>query len=165
MSHESHPIDDPDSCDALREWADANCSDDPGDTGHGLVRAAVLEVERELFDRTRGGGARVENADLVGILTKALNDFAELAKKNSAYDVACAGRSAHAIFLKRLANRRGIPEKSKTKMLDDWKEVWSATTVQVDPAFAVAVDFDVLRKDCDPSEIGSDALCGGCAVS
>ena len=61
-------------------------------------------------------------------------------------------------------NRRGIPERNKTKMLDDWKKVWTATTAEVDPAFAT-VDFDVLRKDCDPSEIGSDALCGGCAVS
>ena len=101
----SHPIDDPDSCDALREWADAECSDDPGDTGHGPVRAAVLEVERELFERTRGGGARLEDADLTNKLTKALNAFAELAKKNPknpTYDVACAGKSAHAIFLKRL---------------------------------------------------------------
>ena len=163
MSHVSHPIDDPDSCDALREWADANCFDDPGDTGHGSVRAAVLDVENELFERTRGGGARLENADLTKKLTKALNAFAELAKKNPTYDVACAGRSAHAIFLKRLANRRDIPERNKTKMLDDWKEV-TATTAEVDSAFAT-VDFDRLKKDCDPSEIGSDALCGGCAVS
>ena len=165
MSHdESHVIDDPASCNTLREWADANCSKDSRDTGHGPVRDAVIEVEDELFERTREGGARLEDADLVDKLSNALKNFAELASKDSAYDVACAGRSVHAIFLRKLANRSGIPEASKTNILADWKNVWTKTVKKVDSTFA-AVDFGELRKDCEPSEIGSDALCGGCAVS
>ncbi|MBE36354.1 MAG: hypothetical protein CMI16_12500 [Opitutaceae bacterium] len=153
MSHDETP-----SCDTLREWADTNCSDNLRDTSHGLVRVAVLEVERELFERTRGGGAKLVNADLTKKLTVALDTFAELTKKRE--DVACAERSVHAIFLRKLASRRGIPDTLKKKMLDDWNEVTS------DLNFASAVvDFGELKKDCEPSDIGSDALCGGCAVS
>ena len=176
MSHETSVEARGQTCDVLKEWANAKCS---ADTHHGPIATVVRGVARTLFDRERGD-AQVTNEDLSKKMAKVLMEF----KLNiiPGDDDACVDRSVHAILLSYLASWRNMPDEYRQNVLTNWKLVWDGTlAILTSPETQKAlgfkkrmkvesfgsVNFNPIANDaCDPSELGGgDAFCGGCVVS
>lgn len=154
-------------CDTLNEWAKTRCSHD---TLHGTVESAINGVAYKMFDRLRGG-ADITNDELAKKLAKPLLEFANRGIDTD--DVECAGRSVHAIFLKYVASKRGLPPEWRISLLRDWKKVWTKTLETMGERGA-AFDVVIFNPDdpgndaCAPDELrrlGDENDACGCVVS